>query len=228
MMRVVVLLFALAAACAASTANAAARIAVAPIRIELASNANFCSLHVSNLGQDKVAVQVRGFAWSQDADGADRLDPADIAINPSIMELQAGQKRLVRCSLPPHAGAKESSHRLLVDELPQGNPSPGTMQTVLRLSLPIFRKPAGAAPALQWSVGDGAALELRNTGGAHSLIGKLIVTREGKKPETIERGFYLLAGARRPITLAGGAAGITRIEAIMDTGKVDVVAKAVE
>jgi fimbrial chaperone protein len=227
-MRVVALLCALAGACVGSTANAAARMAVAPIRIELASSANFCALHVSNLGQDKVAVQVRGFAWSQDADGADRLDPADIAINPSIMELQAGQKRLVRCSLPPHAGAKESSHRLLIDELPRGNPAPGTMQTVLRLSLPIFRKLAGAAPALQWSVGDGAALELRNTGGAHALIGKLILTRAGQKTETIERGFYLLAGAHRVVPLAGDAAGITRVEAVMDTGKVDVVAKAVE
>jgi fimbrial chaperone protein len=142
------------------------------------------------------------------------------------MELQPGQKRLVRCSLPPASGLTESTHRLLVDELPKGNPPPGTMQTVLRLSLPTFRKPQGAVPQLQWTSGAGGALEVHNIGKAHAMVGKLIVTRAGQRPETIERGFYLLAGARRPVSLAGGSAPITKVEAVTESGKVEAVAKA--
>jgi len=203
----------------------AATIAVVPIRIELNSAASFCSLHVSNHGQDRVAIQVRGFAWSQLPDGTDRLDPADIRVNPSIMELGPGQRRLVRCSLPPHPGATESAYRLLLDEVPRANPALGTMQTVLRLSVPIFRKPTGAAPQLQWKAAGAGTLELSNAGGMHAVVGKLIVSRAGLGPETIERGFYLLAGARRTIALAGDTARVTKVEAVAGSGQAAVVAK---
>lgn len=197
-----------------------------PIRIELDRSTNFCALHVTNSGQDPVAVQVRGFAWSQDADGSDRLDPADIRVNPSIMELTPGQKRLVRCSLPPHAGPVESTFRLLVDEIPRGSPPPGTMQTVLRLSLPVFRKPPGAAvPLLGWRAGPSGTLEIVNKGRMHAIVAKLVVTRPGLEPEKIERGFYILAGARRLVSLSSDAGTITRVETVTGAGKVELVAK---
>lgn len=208
-----------------ATPAPAAKIGVVPIRIELASTANFCSLHVSNLGPDKVAVQVRGYAWSQRPDGSDQLDPADIRVNPAIMELAPGQKRLVRCSLPPHAGPAESAYRLLVDELPQGNPAPGTMQTVLRLSLPLFRKPKDASPRLHWRADPSGSIELLNTGQTHAIVGKLIVSRADRQPETVERGFYLLAGARRPVALATDTRAITKVELVNGAGQIQPVPK---
>lgn len=217
-----------AAAASFAAPASAARIAVNPIRIELASTTNYCALHVSNQGDQPVAVQVRGFAWSQDPDGTDRLEPADIRLNPSILELPPGQTKLVRCSLPPHAGPMESSYRLLVDELPTAKPPPGTMQTLLRLSLPIFRKPPGAAPQLRWKIDPAGGLELFNAGRQHSIVGKLRISRPGIAPEVIERGFYLLAGARRTIALSASPAGITKVEAVNGAGQMDTVARSTD
>lgn len=203
----------------------AARIAVIPVRIELASTATFCSLHVSNQGTNDVALQVRGFAWSQGPDGSEQLGSADIRVNPSIFELTPGQKRLIRCSLPPQTGANESAYRLLIDELPRGNPEPGTMQTLLRISLPIFRKPLGAAPRLGWKVGDDGVLHLVNEGRRHVIVAKLVVSRAGQTAERLERGFYLLAGSRRTIAMAGSRGAITKVEAVTAQGQVEAVAK---
>lgn len=203
----------------------AARIAVVPIRIELANNAAFCSLHVSNEGPDEVAVQIRGFRWTQDADGADRLDPADVRLNPSIFELGPGQKKLVRCSLPAQGSESEDTHRLLVDELPRGTPAPGTMQTLLRLSLPVFRTPVGAVPQLRWVVGPQGALQLINRGKAHAMISKILVSRAGTASTTIGGGFYLLAGASRTVGPGGGADAISKVEVVTGNGRAQVVEK---
>lgn len=219
-----ILALALAAGAWLAPPASASRIAVAPIRIELGTDANFCALTVSNLGLEKVAVQVRGFAWSQKPDGTDQLDPADIRVNPSVTEVAPGARRLVRCSLPPHGGATESSYRLLVDEIPQGEAPPGTIKAVLRLSIPIFRTPKAAAPALRWQPGPPGAIEISNNGRMHAVVGKLVIHRAGQAPETITRGFYLLAGASRLVVPAQGGA-ITRIEAVTATGRVEAVAK---
>lgn len=214
---------AVAIAIAAPQAARAARLAVVPIRIELAAKANFCSLHVSNEGPDEVAVQIRGFRWNQDADGADRLDQADIRLNPSIFELGPGQKKLVRCSLPAEAGEGEDAHRLLVDELPRASPAPGTMQTLLRLSLPVFRTPAGAAPILRWTAGPDGSLRLANSGNRHAMISRLVVGYAGSRPAlVIERGFYLLAGASRTIALPAGAGEVSDVEAVAGAGRIAV------
>lgn len=224
----------LRAACAAVAALVvavpaiAANIAVVPIRIELAPGAKYCSLHVSNQGADDVAIQVRGFAWSQASDGSEELGAADIRVNPAIFELKPGEKRLVRCSLPAHSGPNESSYRLLVDELPRGDPQPGTMRTLLRISLPIFRKPAGAAPSLHWQAGPGGALQLLNTGQRHAVVGKLLVSRAGQPIETVERGFYLLAGKQRSIPLTSVRGEITKVEAVTGEGQLKAVSKLPE
>ncbi|GAA4011941.1 molecular chaperone [Sphingomonas swuensis] len=202
----------------------AGTIAVVPIRIELDPAATFCALHVSNLGKEPVAVQVRGFGWSQMADGSDRLEPAGIRLNPSVMEIPSGQKKLVRCALPPHVGASESSFRLIVDELPPGQAQPGTVQAVLRLSIPLFRSPKGAAPALRWREGPLGWLELLNVGRAHATVGRVVVRRAGQEPDTIDRGFYLLAGSVRSLPLTAGSA-ITGVEVVTGPGQPQAVAK---
>lgn len=214
-----------AAVLAAGVPAQAAKIAVIPIRIELAPSARYCSLHVSNQGAEQVAIQVRGFAWSQAPDGSEQLDAADIRVNPAIFELAPGEKRLVRCSLPAHGGANESAYRLLVDELPRGTPEPGTMRTLLRLSLPLFRKPAGATPLLQWQAGADGTLDLINAGQRHAEVGRLVVSRAGQSQETLGRGFYLLAGTRRSIALAPLQGEITKVEAVTGEGQVKAVPK---
>ncbi|NJC04378.1 P pilus assembly chaperone PapD [Sphingomonas kaistensis] len=95
----------------------------------------------------------------------------------------------------------------------------------MRLSLPLFRKPAGAAPLLQWQAGADGTLDLINTGQRHAEVGRLVVSRAGRSPETLGRGFYLLAGTRRSIALAPLQGEITKVEAVTGEGQVKAVPK---
>ncbi len=187
---------------------------IAPVRVEVAPKKQFCSLSLSNDGAEPAIVQIRGYGWSRDDDGNDLLDQANgPAVNPSIVTIPTGETRLIRCSLPNKAGPVEESYRLVMDELPGANPAPGTIRTLLRISIPVFRAPVGAAPAMGWSVekGHGGAtrLTLVNRGNRHAQILAVILRPEASRAEPVRlaRGFYLLAGGRVALPLPTPAAG---------------------
>lgn len=180
---------------------------VAPVRVEVAANKQFCSLSLSNDSPEPAHVQIRGYSWVRDRDGNDLLDQASgPTINPSIAAIPAGETRLIRCSLPNRSGPVEESYRLLIDELPDVNPAPGTVRTLLRISIPLFRAPTAAAPAIDWSVEkrDGTAkLLLANRGSRHAQILSVVLRRNSSKAEPVRltHSFYLLAGGTAELPL---------------------------
>lgn len=187
---------------------------IAPVRVEVAPKKQFCSLSLSNDGAEPAIVQIRGYGWTKDGDGNDLLDQRQgPAVNPSIVTIPTGETRLIRCSLPNRAGPVEESYRLIMDELPGANPAPGTVRTLLRISVPVFRAPAGAAPAMGWSVRgarDGtASLTLVNRGNRHAQIMAVTLRPDASRadPVRLARGFYLLAGGRITLPLPAPAAG---------------------
>lgn len=187
---------------------------ILPVRIEVAPSKQFCSMSISNDGSAPTIVQIRGYGWTRDRDGTDRLNPATgPAVNPSIVSIPAGQSRLVRCSLPDRPGPIEQSYRLIIDELPAPRVAPGTVQTLLQISVPVFRAPAGAAAALHWSI-SGDRLVITNQGNRHSHVVAIILWGKAPKakPVRMARGFYLLAGGRidvpLPKTPDGGVAAV--------------------
>jgi fimbrial chaperone protein len=198
----------------------AATLRLAPVRIEVAPNKQFCSLSVSNDGKEPAIVQIRGYGWTKDKDGNDLLDHASgPAVNPSIVNIPAGETRLIRCSLPNRAGPVEESYRLIIDELPGANPAPGTVKTLLRISIPLFRAPAGAAPAPAWSMekaGDGATwLVVANRGNRHAQVSALILHPHGPQttPVRVAQAFYLLAGGQAKLLLPSPPpSGIAAVE----------------
>ena len=192
---------------------------IAPVRVEVAPTKQFCSLSLSNDGTEAENVQIRGYGWMKDGDGNDLLDRENgPAINPSIVSIPTGETRLIRCSLPDHAGPVEESYRLIIDELPAANPAPGTVKTLLRISIPVFRTPAGAAPAIDWSArtaSDGTAiLSLANHGNRHAQISAIILHPQAPQaaPVRLTKGFYLLAGGQAKLPLPpsppGGIAAV--------------------
>ncbi|WP_082718683.1 MULTISPECIES: fimbrial biogenesis chaperone [unclassified Sphingobium] len=191
----------------APSANAGA-LRILPVRIEMAAEKQFCSLTIANDDKAPATVQVRGFGWRKDANGIDLLDPdGGPVVNPSILSIPGGSSRLVRCSLPARSGSREESYRLIIDELPMATVAPGTVRTLLRISMPIFRAPSGAAPLLRWSVGKGAdgrrTLILFNQGDRHVQVTAIDMTPAGAggKVTRLDRGFYLLAGGRIDLPL---------------------------
>jgi len=197
----------------------AGALSVLPVRVEVAAGKQFCSLTIGNDGAEDVTVQVRGLRWYQRADGEDVLDETQrIAVNPSIVSIPAGTKKLVRCSLPAQTGPVEATYRLIVSELPRPQTEAGTLQALLQLSIPVFRAQPGASPSLEWSVADAGQLTITNTGLKHARVARLALYDAAGKPVEAEGGFYLLAGGRRVIPEVMPAAAVTAVEAIAEDG----------
>ena len=178
----------------------AGSLSVMPVRVDVASGRRFCSLTLGNDSDRPVTVQVRGFAWSRDEGGADLLDPdAGFVVNPPIATIAPHATRLVRCSLPADtAGQAEKQWRLIVDELPDpAQARPGVVQTLLRLSVPVFRGGQNVAPRFAASF-RGRDLRLANTGNGHAKIITLTLKGTGE-PVTLDKPFYLLAGGTQLI-----------------------------
>ncbi|WP_156318341.1 molecular chaperone [Porphyrobacter sp. AAP60] len=197
----------------------AGSLTVLPIRVEVAANRQFCSVTIGNDGTKDVAVQVRGYRWHQE-DGTDALDESQsIAINPSIMMIAPGAKKLVRCSLPEQSGPIESTYRLIVSELPRAEAEPGTLQTLLQLSIPVFRAQPDARPSLHWEATEDGRLLVTNSGTRHVRIADLVVhPATAAAPVRAKAGFYLLAGASRTVDADFGKIEIAEVEAMTEDG----------
>jgi len=220
-------------ACAPLLAPAAfaGTLRVAPVRVEVAPNKQFCSLSLSNDSAEPATLQIRGYGWTRDRAGNDLLDQASgPAVNPSIIAIPAGETRLIRCSLPNRSGAVEESYRLIIDELPGIDPAPGTVRTLLRISIPVFRAPGMAAPAIGWSVErnrEGAGrLILSNRGNRHGQILAIILHSKTSKAEPVRmtRGFYLLAGGEAELPLPDRMAdGLAAVEVETTGGRLSAM-----
>ena len=193
-----ILLFPVAASSSAPASFAAA-FNVTPLRIELDSQAQFSTFQIRNDSGAKLALQARGFAWSQ-SDSQDRFAPtADVAISPSIVEIEPGEIqhfKLLRRQV--QTGLVENAYRLIIDQLPdQQAPQAGVTATRLRVSIPVFLNRNLAAPArLGWS-SDGNAISLSNAGGRSVKLGRLaITTPDGAVHDLNAKGpLYVLSGA---------------------------------
>lgn len=204
----------------------AGSLSVLPVRVEVAANQQFCSINIGNDGTSDVTVQVRGYRWHQD-DGSDALDESQImAINPAIVTIAPGTKRLVRCSLPQQTGTIESTYRLVVSELPRVEAEPGTLQTLLQLSIPVFRGLPDASPLLHWSAAEDGRLVVSNTGTRHVRIADLVVHPADSDPVRTGASFYLLAGASRTVDARLGGEAITEVEAMTEDGSLLAVPHA--
>ena len=221
----VLALVALFGALGAAPARAGA-LSVMPVRVDVAPGRRFCSLTLGNSSDQPVTVQIRGYAWSRDESGADILDPdTGFVINPAIAAIAPGATRLVRCSLPADASANpaERQWRLIVDQLP--DPAfdvPGTVQTLLRISIPVFRAGDKAAPHLTASL-SGKALRLANSGTAHVKVLAVTLKGAGGEAATTERAFYLLAGGAQVMPVERlPAGGVSAVHVRADEGEFDI------
>lgn len=209
---------AIAGMCAALLAGIApadaAALRILPVRIEVAPDKQFCALSIANDDSNPTTVQIRGFGWTKDVDGRDQLDPdTGPSINPAIVSIPGGETRLIRCSLPvKKLGTREESYRLVIDELPTAAVAPGTVRSLLRISIPVFRTPPKAVAAVGWALVTGAdgksRLSLANQGARHAqiLAVRLRAVAPGDEPVKLTQAFYLLAGGRieLPIESSGG------------------------
>lgn len=123
---------------------------VSPVILDLKVPAAASSLRIWNDAKNPVNVQVRIFRWTQQ-DGNDVLTAAeDVVASPPMTQLKPGAENLVRIvRLSKTPVRAEESYRVIVDELPSGVKSQsGTINLVVRHSIPVFFSGAAAAEAV--------------------------------------------------------------------------------
>ena len=210
----------------------AAVLQLAPIPIEVEAPQAAAVLKLSNRASAEVALQARVFRWTQEQ-GEDRLTPAsEVVVSPPIATVPAGQTltvRVVRVATSPPAG--EETYRILVDELPsdKARTKGQTLRILMRYSVPVFFKPAGAAtdePALSWTLARNRAgdfiLSASNPGQRRVRLSGLQLRDPASHAAVLaagsELGGYVLAGQtmrwtlKRPKDFPAAPGGVYRLE----------------
>lgn len=176
-----------------------------PTRIELTREHPVAVLEVRNDNPDPTLVQIERMSWGQDG-GTDRYAATSLLIGtPPVFELPAGATQTVRVAFRNWQQlTAEKAFRIYVREVPRvsGRASSG-LQFALRVGVPVFANPPGAASHLQWVLetiaGGQLALSARNTGGRWAHIVRLEVRTAGSGPvlwHSNEAG-YVVAGGER-------------------------------
>lgn len=209
----------------AAGAKATASLAVTPLRIELAAGTIAETVQVQNSTDAPMAVQMRLFAWTQEA-GEDVYAPSnELLISPSIVSIPARQTQLVRLLRKTAASPVEKRYRLVVDQLPDpAQARPGVAQTRVRFAIPVFVDRDKAAPAaFAWRLRNGS-LEVTNTGGSSARIVHIAVTGPDGAPVTVEQNAlrYVHGASAISWPIGGGCSlGNLRITAQIDGQTVD-------
>lgn len=189
----------------------AASFTVNPVRIELSTAMPSAVLQVENTQPLPVTIQLSTMVWAQPA-GKDELKPSrDIVATPQIFTLKPGATQIVRLGLlRKNDSEQEASYRLLLDEIP-APPAPDFkgLQVALRISLPVFVKPAGeASPRIVAAIRNNEApqfqLALTNLGKAVAHLQGLTV-HANREPQRVLLAYpsavYVLPGQTREISL---------------------------
>lgn len=202
---------------------AAGAFTIAPVRVELGPGKRTEALTVRNEEDRPVLIQLATYAWSQ-VDGEDRLEPTTEALaTPPVFTLQPGGQQIVRVALRRAAApAQELQYRLVLQEVPSEAPlEVSGLKVALRLSLPVFVRPAAGAatPELRWRAtrvsGERLTLVAENSGNAHAQIIDFELAPAGQPGQRIEgmQSRYVLPGSRVQWTLTppGGAGDATTL-----------------
>ena len=217
----------LAAALLSGTAAHGANLQISPVSISFQPGQNAAGIQLQNNGDTPLYGQVRVYAWDQ-RDGIDALTPTtQLVASPPIIEI-AGKSaqtiRLVRrAGAPATPGGGEQTYRILIDELPRGDPQQANVAIRLQYSVPAFVLPSDtqAAPQLEWSTFQRAGawhLRARNTGALHAQIGATSVT-VGSRDVVLSKGLlgYALPGRTREWALPADVAAALPAPLAIDT-----------
>jgi fimbrial chaperone protein len=171
--------------------------------------------------------------WTQ-LNGSDvTLPTQDVVASPPFITLQPMQQyqvRIVRTDSAPLQA--EESYRVLIDEIPDAHEvRPGTVNLVLRQSLPVFFSGVPSRTSnVTWTLprsGSALSLVARNTGTRRMRISDLTLEGGGAQFYHADGLIgYVLPGAERRWTIAPTAAlpanGHVHLTATSDTGPIDV------
>jgi len=212
---------------------------ISPLRIELDRKQNIGVLTIHNDEDAPLLIQAQIVAWSQQNNEEVYLPSKDLLVTPPVIQLGPKADQIVRVAIR-HVELNDSElhYRLILNEVPpekRGNFN--GLSVALRMSIPVFIKPASSANAdLQWTsswLSDGSLqVEAYNVGKAHLQITdfELLFVANDKSPEKlrVNPSRYVLPGSRiiwtvKPSTAIDHNASIT-IHGFSDEGEFNATA----
>lgn len=186
--------------------------AINPTRVTLDADHNSAMLTLNNRGNDPIQFQITAFAWTQSEDGKMAFAPTDdLIIYPTVFEVPAGQKRLIRVGTHVAPGDQEAAYRIYVDELPALEDDTGQVgvRVLARMGIPIFLAPDH--PHVHGEISeatlDGDQLHVRvlNDGDVHVMLEDVAVFGLDDRGRTLwekhRADWYLLPDGGRALSV---------------------------
>jgi fimbrial chaperone protein len=191
-------------ACLISASATAATLQVSPVRITISADGRAGIVRLQNDSDTPTLVQVEALTWNESEDPSNVARTDEILAVPPVFELAPDASQVIRLAVRrPVTSGTEAAYRLLITEVPRdvGDAAQG-VSFALRLNLPVFVTPDGAAPAPAWSLernGGAAKLTLGNQGNAHVRVRSVQLFQDGVAEPVFasDDGGYVLAGAER-------------------------------
>jgi fimbrial chaperone protein len=203
----------------ACTSAHAGNFNVMPTRVHLDDARSSRLVTIRNDSDEPLRFEVTAEAWADSPDGKMLLEPTDdLVVFPSLLTIEPGEARRLRIGTKSAPGSQEVTYRVFVSELPDLVEGAPGIKVLTRMSLPVFVAPTkalrmGEVSSVQVD-GTELAVEVANDGNVHFRVGQVqmvALDADGKQRfAASERGWYVLAGARRVFRM-------TLPEAICDT-----------
>lgn len=206
-MRLPILLFSMLLA---GPAFAQAGLSIAPVRLQIAADAQSTSFTVIDSGDEAKLLQTRLKRWTRE-NGEDRYEDEDtlIATPPLFALAPQGGSQVVRIGFPmPRAApAIEQAWRVFIEEVPDAaHPArPGEVRLNLRFGLPLFIPPTKPQRSLDWTLQrEGGRLQLRavNRGNVHARFDQLaLLLADGQSLAQWSGPLYVFPGETRAFSV---------------------------
>lgn len=209
---------------------------MSPILVQFYTSTQAQPIWLTNKGDAPLRAQVRIYKWTQTEDDEHLEITNDIVASPPVMELEAGQRqllRIVRRNLSPVA--QEESFRVIVDELPSPGAAPSsdtnTLSFLLRYSIPAFISPAASPEKTFHHQAHGNVfldkprIQLTNKGASRIRVSQLIHEDAHGNMTTVVDGLmgYVLVNQKKTWPIPSSAAalppGTFKIKMANDAGE---------
>ena len=182
---------------------------VSPLKILLSGKSSSALLEIANQSAEPLRLQLSISSWDQSPAGEMVLGATeDIVLFPSLMTVEAGEKRKVRMGMVGPRSVSEKSYRIVVEELPPLKLTPsdgGQIRVLTRMTIPVFLEPSKVVSSGQIAgltlQNATASFEIRNTGNTHFSAQHIQLVGVGTDGQPITKrdidGWYILAGGSR-------------------------------
>lgn len=215
---------------------AAASWRVIPILLDFDQKTRSGVITLYNEGENKVSLQIKSMAWSQDSTGKDQYqEDAELIFFPRLLTIEPGKSQVLRVGMQIPATAVEKTYRLFIEEIPEARKADqgATIAIALRFGVPIYAAPLKSEARGEFGeavLAKGAVTTvIKNSGNVHfriqtvQLIGKDVSGAEVLRQKL--DGWYLLSGVSRPYVFTLPAEACRKaatLELLADTDREDV------